>query len=170
VPKATRLEQATRVETVRQLILSGNEHGRIVQQVAEKWAISERMGWRYLSKAQAAILAVTTPSREYLLAEHMAVRIDIRRRAREAHDLRAELAAAQDEAKLFGLYPDANVRLLTWQDKVIELLVKGQVTPQDVTEEFGDDLATDLFRRAGLPAGTSRPARIEESAAPVDPA
>lgn len=164
MPKATKLEQATRIETVRQLILSGHEHGRICQQVSEKWGISERNARRYLARAQDAILQVSMPAREYVMAEHLSVRRDIRRRAREAGDLRAELAAAVDEAKLFGLYPDANVRLLTWQDKVIELLVSGKVTPHDIANEFGDDLATDLFRRAGLPDGTGSPARIEEPA------
>jgi hypothetical protein len=103
--KVNKLEHALRIEAVRQLILSGAEATYIVQTVAGDYSISERQGWNYIRDARAVILSATTPSREYLLSEHIAVRRDIRMRAQKAGDLRAELAAAQDEAKLFGLYP-----------------------------------------------------------------
>lgn len=151
MPKATRLEQATRIETVRQLILSGVEHGRIVQQVSAQWKISERQGWNYMSKAQDKIIAILTPRHEYLLAEHLAVRRDIRRRAREAGDLAAELRASQDEAKLFGLYPADRLEIKhTWQTEVADLLRAGKVTQSEVVSEYGEDLAKELFELAGV--------------------
>jgi hypothetical protein len=145
------LETDTRVETVRQFILSGDEASDIVRRAAETWGIKQRQAENYIHMARAKIRAITEQVRPYLLAEHIAVRRDIRRRAREAGDLRAEIAAAQDEAKLFGLYPSERVEVLTWEDKVIRLLMEGKVTPDEVMAEFGDDLAANLFKRAGVP-------------------
>ena len=47
------------------------------------------------------------------------------------------------------------VEMRDWRDRVVELLKAGTVTPDDVRAEFGDDLATELFTRAGLPLGAS---------------
>ena len=115
--KANKLEHAKRIETVRQLILSGTEATRIVQTTSAEWHVSERQGWNYIKAARALIQDATLPSREYLLAEHVAVRRAIRERARAAKDLRAELAAAQDEAKLFGLYAPTQIEVDDLRDK-----------------------------------------------------
>ena len=117
MPKADKLEHSKRVETVRQLILSGTEATRIVQTTSAEWHVSERQGWNYIKAARALIQDATLPSREYLLAEHVAVRRAIRERARAAKDLRAELAAAQDEAKLFGLYAPTQIEVDDLRDK-----------------------------------------------------
>ena len=119
----SRIETATRVETVRQLILSGVESTRIVQQVSAQWKVTERQGWNYMAKARELILDVSVPSREYLLAEHIAVRRSIRERARQAKDLQAELRAAQDEAKLFGLYAPERIELDDLRDKPDDELI-----------------------------------------------
>lgn len=58
--------------------------------------------------------------------------------------------------KHLGLFKD-QVQVETWKDKIIGLLKDGKVTPDDVREELGDDLATQLFNAAGIPATTSRP-------------
>ena len=55
--------------------------------------------------ARTNILAISAEARPYMLAEHIAIRRDIRRRAQKAGDFQAELHAAKDEAKLLGLYP-----------------------------------------------------------------
>lgn len=43
-----------------------------------------------------------------------------------------------------------------WRSKVVGLLKDGRVTPADVVNEFGHDLATELFIAAGVPIGASR--------------
>lgn len=65
-------------------------------------------------------------------------------------------AALVHLGKHLGLFKD-QVQVETWKDKVIGLLKDGKVTPDDVREELGDDLATQLFNAAGIPATTSRP-------------
>ena len=105
MPKANKLEYAQRVETVRQLILAGNETPRVLQGVTEKWGVTDRQAWNYVRDARTNILAISAEARPYMLAEHIAIRRDIRRRAQKAGDFQAELLAAKDEAKLLGLYP-----------------------------------------------------------------
>jgi hypothetical protein len=111
MPKADKLEHGKRVETVRQLILSGTEATRIVQTVAEQWGLKDRQGWNYIKHARALIQDATLPTRAYLLAEHVAARRSLRERARKKGDLRAELLALQDEAKLFGLYAPERIEV-----------------------------------------------------------
>lgn len=111
MPKADKSEHDKRLETVRQLILSGVNSERIVQTVTAQWSIKTRQGWNYIRQARVLIQAITVEARPYLVAEHIAVRRSIRERARQAKDLRAELAASQDEAKLMGLYPPAQVEV-----------------------------------------------------------
>lgn len=43
----------------------------------------------------------------------------------------------------------------TWQDRVIALLKDQKVTPEQVEDEFGADVATDLIIAAGLSLGAS---------------
>ena len=44
----------------------------------------------------------------------------------------------------------------TWRDKVITLLREKKVAPEDVIQEFGNDLATELFVGAGIPRSEIR--------------
>lgn len=64
-------------------------------------------------------------------------------------------AALVHIGKHLGLFKD-QVQVETWQDKVVGLLKDGKVTPDDVRKELGDDLATQLFIAAGIPAATNR--------------
>ena len=119
--KSTRLETDTRVETVRQFILRGDETSDIVRAAAETWGIKDRQAWYYIEKAREKIKELTELARPYLIAEHIAIRRDIRMRAQKANNLYAELAAAQDEAKLFGLYPSEKIELTDWRAPFLAL-------------------------------------------------
>lgn len=56
---------------------------------------------------------------------------------------------AQDRLMRYhSLYNDKMVH--TWQQEVIELLKSGRVTPDEVLQELGDELATELFEQIGL--------------------
>lgn len=95
-----------RVDAVRLLLLKGQEDTpRLVQDIASKFGVNTRQAYNYIAKAKKQIENVGAIDRAYRFAEHIALRRDIRRRARDDGDLRMELAAAQDEAKLLGLYP-----------------------------------------------------------------
>jgi hypothetical protein len=78
-----------------------------------------------------------------MLAEHMSVRRDIRRRAREAGDLRAEIAAAQDECKLFGLYPSEKVEIFDWRKDA----QAAGLDPDALVKEFFSKVKHDAAER-----------------------
>jgi phage terminase small subunit len=67
-------------------------------------------------------------------------------------------AALVHLGKHLGLFKD-QIQVETWKDKIIGLLKDGKVTPDDVRNEVGDDLATQLFIAAGIPATTGGPTR-----------
>lgn len=95
-----------RVDAVRLLLLKGQEDTpRLVQDIANKFNVNTRQAYNYIAKAKKQIEAIGAIDRAYRFSEHIALRRDIRKRARDDGDLRMELAAAQDEAKLLGLYP-----------------------------------------------------------------
>jgi hypothetical protein len=47
-----------------------------------------------------------------------------------------------------GLYDDKVT--VTWKDEIGELLRNGMLSPEDVVNEIGPDLARDLFKSIGL--------------------
>lgn len=46
--------------------------------------------------------------------------------------------------------PSQTVKVKTWQDEIVALLQQKKVTPESVVQEFGVDLASELFKRAGV--------------------
>jgi hypothetical protein len=105
MPKATQIEHDKRVETVKQFILAGVDVDEICQDVAIRFGVGTRQALRYVSYARKRIMRRVEADRDAMFAEHIAHRRDMRKRARQTKDLRAELSIAQDEAKLWGLYP-----------------------------------------------------------------
>jgi transposase-like protein len=118
----------TRVDAVRVLLLKGQEDTpRLVQEIANQFGVNTRQAYNYVAKAKKQIVEIGEIDRAYRLAEQIAMRREIRRKAFDTNDLRTALAAAQDEAKLLGLYPadkhevtgkdgDGMVIRLTWGD------------------------------------------------------
>ena len=110
------------------LLLKGQEDTpRLVQDIATKFGVNTRQAYNYVAKAKKQIVEIGEIDRAYRLAEQIAMRREIRRKAFDTNDLRTALAAAQDEAKLLGLYPadkhevtgkdgDGMVIRLTWGD------------------------------------------------------
>lgn len=114
-----------RVDAVRLLLLKGQEDTpRLVQDIAGKFGVNTRQAYNYIAKAKKQIEDVGAIDRAYRTAEHIALRRDIRRRARDDGDLRMELAAAQDEAKLLGLYPAERQEITGKEGGPVELVVK----------------------------------------------
>lgn len=109
MPKATNLEYDQRIETARQMILSGLDASAICRDMTSRFEVSTRQAERYVSEAHERLKERFLLDRAALFAEHIAHRRDMRYRARRAKDLRMELAVAQDEAKLLGLYSPEEV-------------------------------------------------------------
>lgn len=103
--RATAKEMRERIELVRRSLLSGKTRQTVRLLIAADWGLSPRQTRWYLARAEAEIKDAAARDKDAWLAEHIALRRDIRRRASDASDLRAELAAAESEAKLLGLEP-----------------------------------------------------------------
>ena len=73
--------------------------------MAERYGVAERTADNYIAKAKTALKVEHEADRPYLMAEHVAHRRNLRAQFRRQNDYYGELKAAQDEAKLLGLYP-----------------------------------------------------------------
>lgn len=60
------------------------------------------------------------------------------------------LKIMERRSRLLGLDAPAK-HTISWETEVLQLIVSGQVTPQDVREELGESLARQLFESAGIP-------------------
>lgn len=134
--KSSAIEYQKRIETVRRLILSGMDSGPIVQNVTEMWGVSERQARKYMLVARQKNQAYHDFIEADMFAEHIAVRRDIRRRAQAAGDLKAELAAARDEAQLVGLYAPTKIAPTTPDGKETWQMIaeKHGLDPEQVSE------------------------------------
>lgn len=71
-------------------------------------------------------------------------------------------ASYRDIGTVIGILVDKKQLLTgkpTWIVEITDLLREGKVTQEEVQEELGDDLATELFESIGLSASTSREAQ-----------
>lgn len=127
--KSTRADMVTRINMVASMLLSGKRRADIVQYSSEKWGVTDRQVSDYITAATELIRADANRSREELFDEHVARRREVYRRAIARNDLRSALAAAQDEAKLLGLYPGErhtiDARVHTSQDIVVNIVEDG---------------------------------------------
>jgi hypothetical protein len=96
-------ELRRRIEQVRTQLLSGKSRRWVAKLVAQEWGLKPSQCWAYVRKAEAEIREIVERNADHWLAEHVAIRRDIRRRANDQTDLRMELAAAETEARLLGL-------------------------------------------------------------------
>ena len=130
LPRISKGELLLRVEVVRRLILEGRTRNEIIRNVAEQYKIKPRQCENYIKKARLSIQEEARTLEPNALAEHIAHRRDLRRRAAAAGKMVIELAAAEDEAKLLGLYHmiDAlvNIDMTKLTDAQLERLSQGE--------------------------------------------
>ena len=103
--KADRLTTDTRTEAVRSLILSGFTVHQIVQNASKAFSVGERQVHNYINHARKSIREANKDTVDVQIAEHIAIRRRMRAKANQANQPGLELAIAQDEARLLGLYP-----------------------------------------------------------------
>jgi len=136
--KSSAIEYQKRVETVRRLILSGMDTDAIIQNVTDLWGVKWRMAYHYLAKAREKNKAYNDFKEAEMFAEHIAIRRDIRRRAQAAGDMKAELAAARDEAQLIGLYAPTKIAPTTPDGQhewlISEIARERSITPDEARQ------------------------------------
>ena len=77
---------------------------------------------------------------------------------REYRGLLADIAAEMGERER-----KHKVTVEDWRSEIVQLLLDGKITQRDIIEDFGNDLATELFIAAGISIGEGREAEVESS-------
>src|SRR5690349_23451155 len=67
-----------------------------------------------------------------------------------------KLKISERRSKLLGLDMPVKYEEVTWQSEVLALYKSEQITREQIEQELGHDLATELFKSAGLPLTTAR--------------
>jgi hypothetical protein len=111
-----------RVEEIYRLILDGWTTAQILQKTSD-WGLTGRQRESYIAAARKRIRAIAEVEQADLLAEHIAIRRDLRRKAEQAGDRRLALAVAKDEAELLGLYPAKRTEVTGADGKPVEVVI-----------------------------------------------
>lgn len=77
---------------------------------------------------------------------------------REFRGLLADIAAEMGERE-----SKHKVTVEDWRSEVVQLLLAGKITQEDVIDDFGNDLATELFVAAGIPLGEAGEVEAESA-------
>ena len=77
---------------------------------------------------------------------------------REFRGLLGDIAAEMGERER-----KHKVTVEDWRSEVVQLLIDGRITQEDIIDDFGNDLATELFVAAGIPVGEAREVEAESS-------
>lgn len=116
-------------------LLSGERPIEIFQFASENCGITtERQVSNYIKRATEWIRASASKSREEQIIEHIGKMDFVYRAAEASGDHHAAIKAAQDKAKLLGLYPTEKMRLdvYDWRDEAR----KAGINPDEVLDEF----------------------------------
>ena len=73
-------------------------------------------------------------------------------------DIAAEMGERESKHK---------VTVEDWRSEVVQLLIDGRITQEDIIDDFGNDLATELFVAAGISVGEAREAEAESAEDPT---
>lgn len=133
-PRSSAAEVSARVSAVLELLASGVRRTEIVRIGSREWGVTSRQIDDYIAAATKLIQAEAARTREEALAEHVARRRQIYKRAMNNGDLHAALKAVQDEARLLGLYPS--------EKHDVHATLSGQVViylPDNGTSNYNDN-------------------------------
>lgn len=140
--RPTAAEKEARISAVMTFLLSGSRRIEVVQYAAKTWGISTRQSDKLIADATQWIRASADKSREEQIIEHITKMDFVYRAAETAGDHHAAIKAAQDKAKLLGLYPTEKMRLdvYDWRDEAR----KAGINPDEALNEFERIIAAQM--------------------------
>jgi len=100
-----------RVWAIYDAVLSGLPPSRIIYEYGQLFEVGPSAIRHYLHVVHRLIQSYARASQEDLFSHHVAFRRVLRNKALEKGDLDLALKAAQDESKLYGLYPEQTMSL-----------------------------------------------------------
>ena len=143
--RASKMEIMRRISRARMSLLSGIPSERLVQIMSTEYEVTTRQARRYVRWAREEIQEILEQTATEHLAEHIALRRDVRFRAYQKDDFRMALESAKDEAKLLGLYP-ANRTEITGADGGDVRITSAKALTD---EELAAAIAVELASRGG---------------------
>lgn len=153
-----------RIEEVKNWLLAGIPRSEIISAIEVAYKIANSRAYAYVKRAETEIWKIAELNREQWLAEHIAIRRRLRRRANESGDIEFELRCAEDEAKLLGLYAPIKQEIAGRDGGPIRHDHAGEIT---VTHRYANLTAAFLDEIAGSP--TQGSLSINDRGKPVDP-
>ncbi len=106
IGRATKKDIRIRINMVKEQLLLGASIGECVDFSQSMFHITEQRALEYIEVAEKDLQGILDKERDQWLAEHIAIRQSIRKRAYDGGNLKVELEAAKDEARLLGLEPN----------------------------------------------------------------
>lgn len=140
--RPTAAEKEARVSTVMTMLLSGARRIEICQFASKTWMTTARQADRYIAQATGWIRENAAKSRDEYIAEHIGRMDAVYRSSYSAADYGNAIKAAQDRAKLLGLYPTEKMRLdvYDWRDEAR----KAGINPDEALNEFERIIASKM--------------------------
>ena len=105
--RTDKIELDKRVRSVQEWMMSGNSTSDIITQCMNKWDITERQSYTYISKAYKAFLKISEDTIEERRSFHIETRLKLFRDLRDKNINKSAAVAIdilRDIAKLEGLY------------------------------------------------------------------
>lgn len=155
-----------RIDEIKNWILAGVPRIEILCSIEVAYKIASSRAYAYVQKAEKEIHEIANLNREQWLAEHIAIRRGLRRRANESGDIKFELECAVDEAKILGLYAPIKQEITGRDGAPIQHGHTGNITVEHKLSEDLESL-TDAFLSAANREKKSD-LRSDDPAEPVD--
>jgi hypothetical protein len=152
----TDYEVNRRVEEVANLLVIEQKRAEIIQFAANKnWQISDRQVDTYIKKAKELLKTEAQESTKNRLAERAKAKralVTMRNKCMNIQDYARAIQAQKEINKLFALYEpqESLLSVATWQDRAIQDIKNGVIEYSELVEAFDSELATQLFRAAGV--------------------
>lgn len=133
-----------RVWAIYDAVLSGLPPSYILLTYSQEFQVSTRSVQHYIHLVHRLIRQYASASQQDLLSHHIAFRRSLRRKALDSGDLDLALKAAQDESKLYGLYPEQSLNLNLSGHATLRLprdvitLLDSVYGPQETYSDEGD--------------------------------
>lgn len=154
MPKSTSVETEARISKVYEMLISGAKRAEILQYATKKeWGVDDRQVDNYIARAKHAISQQSEVKRNYILGTARARLNLLFYRALNIQDYKTALAVQKEINALEGLNAPQKIEI-SWQDQAVADIRAGLVTFEALAEAFNNDLATQLFTRAGVTVQT----------------
>lgn len=138
--------------------LSLRRRGLSYRAIAEKLGVNVRTAFKDVNDELKRLAAerdtdlVAEREIDLVRIDRILERLDTWIEAGSPVSVTAYLKAMERRAKLLGLDAPTkqDIHIDDWRSELVDLLKAGKVSPDEVIKELGTDLATELFKSAGI--------------------